>query len=56
MAKMASKIDSGLFRNPNRDLFVNIKGTKKPDEDEFSCPKSSWWLVIFCVRTKSKKS
>jgi hypothetical protein len=36
-------IDSGLFRNPNRDLVVNIKGTKKPLEDDFAYPKQEWF-------------
>jgi hypothetical protein len=36
-------IDSGMFRNPNRDLVVNIKGTKKPFEDDYSYPKRDWF-------------
>lgn len=36
-------IDSGMFRNPNRDLVVNIKGTKKPQEDDYSYPKQDWF-------------
>lgn len=36
-------IDSGMFRNPNRDLVVNIKGTKKPLEDDYSYPKRDWF-------------
>jgi hypothetical protein len=40
---LASKIDSGLFRNPNRDLYANIKGTKKQEFDDLGYPKASWW-------------
>eukprot|EP00282_Hemiselmis_andersenii_P005490 CAMPEP_0114143816 /NCGR_PEP_ID=MMETSP0043_2-20121206/19180_1 /TAXON_ID=464988 /ORGANISM="Hemiselmis andersenii, Strain CCMP644" /LENGTH=798 /DNA_ID=CAMNT_0001238123 /DNA_START=24 /DNA_END=2416 /DNA_ORIENTATION=+ len=46
---MAAKtIDSGAFRNPNRDLYVNLMGTKKQAEGEqkkaFSYPRDpSWW-------------
>ena len=36
-------IDSGMFRNPNRDLVVNIKGTKKPIEDDYAYPKQDWF-------------
>jgi hypothetical protein len=36
-------IDSGLFRNPNRDLVVNIKGTKKPIDDDYAYPKQDWF-------------
>ena len=36
-------IDSGLFRNPNRDFYVNIKGIKKPEQDDYAYPKPSWW-------------
>ena len=36
-------IDSGLFRNPNRDLVVNIKGTKKPQDDDYAYPKQDWF-------------
>ena len=36
-------IDSGLYRNPNRDLVVNIKGTKKPQEDDYAYPKQDWF-------------
>jgi len=35
-------IDSSMFQNPNRDLVVNIKGTKKPFEDDYSYPKRDW--------------
>jgi len=40
---MATTIDSGLFRNPNRDLVVNIKGTKKPVSDDYAYPKQDWF-------------
>ena len=45
---MATKtIDSGAFRNPNRDLYVNLLGTKKKAEldakDEYSNPREEWW-------------
>ena len=41
---MASTIDSGLYRNPNRDLVVNIKGTKRLElKDEFCYPKQDWF-------------
>ena len=36
-------IDSGLFRNPNRDLVVNIKGMKKPQDDDYAYPKQDWF-------------
>eukprot|EP00283_Hemiselmis_rufescens_P006335 CAMPEP_0173421868 /NCGR_PEP_ID=MMETSP1357-20121228/2804_1 /TAXON_ID=77926 /ORGANISM="Hemiselmis rufescens, Strain PCC563" /LENGTH=756 /DNA_ID=CAMNT_0014384829 /DNA_START=6 /DNA_END=2272 /DNA_ORIENTATION=+ len=41
-------IDSGAFRNPNRDLYVNLMGTKKQAESEqskaFSYPRDpTWW-------------
>jgi hypothetical protein len=39
----AVTIDSGLFRNPNRDLAVNITGTKKPQVDDYSYPKQDWF-------------
>jgi hypothetical protein len=41
---MASTIDSGLYRNPNRDLVVNIKGTKRLElKDDFAYPKQDWF-------------
>jgi hypothetical protein len=38
-----AKIDSGLFRNPNRDLYVNTTGKKKPELDDYGYPKPSSW-------------
>lgn len=38
-----ASIDSGMFRNPNRDLYVNLAGTKRPAEDDYSYPKQDWW-------------
>ncbi len=39
----SAKIDSGLFRNPNRDLYVNTTGKKKPELDDYGYPKPRSW-------------
>ncbi len=43
LSMTTAKIDSGLFRNPNRDLYVNTTGKKKPDLDDYGYPKLSSW-------------
>ncbi len=53
MLMTSAKIDSGLFRNPNRDLYVNTTGKKKPELDDYGYPKpSSWWVEIFTRKCK----
>jgi len=44
---VGATIDSGAFRNPNRDLYVNLLGTKKQNDmqakPEFAYPREDWW-------------
>ena len=48
--RMATEVDSGMYRNPNRDLFVNLGTHKRSDRsderqtaDPYAYPKQDWW-------------
>lgn len=44
---MATEVDSGLYRNPNRDLYVNLGTHKRAEDrqtaDDYAYPKQDWW-------------
>jgi hypothetical protein len=45
-AAMATEVDSGLYRNPNRDLYVNLGAHIKQRQavtDQYAYPKQDWW-------------